>query len=789
VAPIDVSTLTPAGLSGLSAGFLRYTNRLAPNPISPTVTLGATGGQRTEGDDATTNAVIRFDDLDPSHQVAGGDDQVSPFRGDDNDGVGTPAIPGALNGGFEYAFGGPVGTAACVWNGFFLNSNGNITFGAGDTDNTPTDNELRSGLPRIAPAWADMNPNSKVVNPGTFPVQAMGFSGVNSFKIRYINVPQFGDETCAARSPNAAGVTNTFSITLYDDGTGIDENANQPLNPANPIGNNAVPFDLQEGPTDLRFLSVTTGAGTTFLGEPPRLDGSGLQTFAYGRMDLLGTTNRPVVTGYSVGALAATNPPGLCEINLSAAALSADSGFGNIQGQSESYWPTFIGDGTEPEIHEFFHNGVQGSVDGGTGVITVSQSDFDLRFEGNGDATPAGQIQASDVNRDHVGFYGAGCAPPANPTGLLVQPNPYQVTPTTSATSLINAYAPVTVNLLGDGFFPNSVTTICPASTGDAAHPEIVVPTARPGKTVATAVTANVDTNSDGVPDTLVTLTNVTPVSKNLVTATLPPLPNASGTGAGSPFPFLAVGGTTTFTATTTFTLGDNNIFTAFTRTGSANIDAGARAPVVVSSSPSSGDSSVVQNLTITGFDFNYSANTANPGPAGLHAFVANGVFAVQRDNPANVIQATSFNVLNNTTINATFNFNNALLGKQFLIFVKNAAGTSRNALTAPGGASPNGNEQGNLILFTVVDTTNPTITCPANQTVNAAAGASTAVVNYPAPVATDNQPGVTVNCTKASGSSFNVGNTTVTCTATDTSNNTASCSFNVNVVGSNTMH
>src|SRR5205085_6043104 len=102
---------------------------------------------------------------------------------------------------------------------------------------------------------------------------------------------------------------------------------------------------------------------------------------------------------------------------------------------------------------------------------------------------------------------------------------------------------------------------------------------------------------------------------------------------------------------------------------------------------------------------------------------------------------------------------------------------------------SPAGNEQGNLILFTVVDTTNPTITCPANVTVNAAAGASSATVSYPAPVATDNQPGVTVSCNKASGSSFNVGNTTVTCTATDTSNNTASCSFNVNVVGSNSMH
>ena len=790
-APIDVSSLTPAGLSGLSRGFLRYTNRQAPTAMSPGVTLGSPGaGNGIQGDDSTSSAVIRFDDFDPSHQVAGGDDAIFPFSGDDNDGAGNPAIPGASNGGFEFTFGGPVGTANCVWNGFFLNSNGNITFGAGDTDNTATDNEFRSGLPRIAPAWTDLNPNSKAGFNGTFPVQAMGFSGINSFKVSYINVPEFGAETCAQRSPNSAGMTNTFSVTLYDDGTGIDENANQPLNPANPIGNNAVAFDLQEGSTANRWVNVSTGAGNQIIPEPPRPDGSGFQTFVYGRMDLLGTSNNPVVTGYSVGNLAATNPPGLCEIELGGAALAADTTFGNIQGQIESTWPTFLGDGSEPEVHEFFHAGVQGFVDGGTGVITVSQPDFDLRFEGNGDATPAGQIQATDVNRDHIGLAGDSCAPPAPPVIFKILPNPFQVTPTTNSNSLINAYAPVTVNLLGSGFFPNSVVTICPASTGDAAHPEIVVPTARPGNTISSAAKMTVDTNSDGVPDTDVLLTSVTPVSRNLVTATLAPLPNASGTGAGSPFPFLATGGVINGTVTTSFTAGDNNVFGAFTRSATNTIDAGARAPVVVSSSPSSGDSAVVQNLTISGFDFQYSAITQIPsGPAGLRPFTVTGVTAVQRDNPANVINATSFNVLNNTTINATFNFNNAQLGKQFLIFVTNAAGSSRNALTAPGGASPNGNEQGNLILFTVTDTTNPTITCPANQTVNAAAGASSAVVNYPAPVATDNQPGVTVNCTKASGSSFNVGNTTVTCTATDTSNNTASCSFNVNVVGSNSMH
>ena len=128
--PLDQVTLTPAGLAGLARGFLRYTNRLAPVPLGPGVALGFT--KPVQGDDDTDGTII-FENLDPGHQVAGGDDQNTPFRGDDNDGAGTPVLAGPLSGGFEFMFGGPVGTANCAWNGFFLNSNGNITFGVGDT--------------------------------------------------------------------------------------------------------------------------------------------------------------------------------------------------------------------------------------------------------------------------------------------------------------------------------------------------------------------------------------------------------------------------------------------------------------------------------------------------------------------------------------------------------------------------------------------------------------------------------------------------------------------------------
>jgi hypothetical protein len=98
-APLDQLTLTPGGLAGLADGFLRYTNRLAPNAIGTGVTLGVS--QQMLGDDDTTNGTVIFENLDPGHQVAGGDDQNTPFRGDDDNGLGTPTLAAPLEGGFE----------------------------------------------------------------------------------------------------------------------------------------------------------------------------------------------------------------------------------------------------------------------------------------------------------------------------------------------------------------------------------------------------------------------------------------------------------------------------------------------------------------------------------------------------------------------------------------------------------------------------------------------------------------------------------------------------------------
>ncbi|HEX5734650.1 MAG TPA: HYR domain-containing protein [Blastocatellia bacterium] len=92
------------------------------------------------------------------------------------------------------------------------------------------------------------------------------------------------------------------------------------------------------------------------------------------------------------------------------------------------------------------------------------------------------------------------------------------------------------------------------------------------------------------------------------------------------------------------------------------------------------------------------------------------------------------------------------------------------------------GNPGSCMFTVTVVDEQDPIVTCPANISLAAPSGQCATNANYTA-TATDNCPGVgAVTCAPSSGSSFPVGTTTVTCTATDAAGNEGSCSFTVTV-------
>ncbi|MEK6287136.1 MAG: FG-GAP-like repeat-containing protein [Acidobacteriota bacterium] len=92
------------------------------------------------------------------------------------------------------------------------------------------------------------------------------------------------------------------------------------------------------------------------------------------------------------------------------------------------------------------------------------------------------------------------------------------------------------------------------------------------------------------------------------------------------------------------------------------------------------------------------------------------------------------------------------------------------------------GNTAACSFTVTVVDNQAPQIICPPNITVSTDAGVCSAVVTYSAPIASDNCSLAAPVCSPPSGSTFPVGTTTVSCTATDSANLTSSCSFTITV-------
>ena len=86
------------------------------------------------------------------------------------------------------------------------------------------------------------------------------------------------------------------------------------------------------------------------------------------------------------------------------------------------------------------------------------------------------------------------------------------------------------------------------------------------------------------------------------------------------------------------------------------------------------------------------------------------------------------------------------------------------------------------VATVTVVDTTPPVITCPDNIVTDATAPDG-AVVSFAAS-ASDNCSVASVTSSPASGSTFAIGDTTVTSTATDAAGNQAACTFTVHVRG-----
>jgi gliding motility-associated-like protein len=94
-----------------------------------------------------------------------------------------------------------------------------------------------------------------------------------------------------------------------------------------------------------------------------------------------------------------------------------------------------------------------------------------------------------------------------------------------------------------------------------------------------------------------------------------------------------------------------------------------------------------------------------------------------------------------------------------------------------------NGNSSTATATVTVEDNVAPAITCPSNVTAYADATSNGTAVTWSVATATDNCSIQSITSDIVNGSTFTLGTTTVTYTATDGSGNTATCTFDVTVL------
>ncbi len=277
-------------------------------------------------------------------------------------------------------------------------------------------------------------------------------------------------------------------------------------------------------------------------------------------------------------------------------------------------------------------------------AIIISRAKTNARVRVTREASPIANSQS-------------GC-PAIFPAGpVAVAPNQPGV-PDQSTVGIINALCDVTLDFIGCGFLPTSVTLGC-------------------------------DANGDGVSDLSIPLKNITLINGLFFQATIPALAATPGTA----FPLACCGGVTTITLTRTVGAGDDNVFGQFTETITCPIDLGIRAPVVISATPLEGDCAQGQNVLIPGSCFLLAGGKPN----------VTSVFAVDAANPNNVIQASPIAILSNNLVDAFFQLGTANAGKTFLIYATGPNGTSRNLTVLPTGAPtgcPLGNEQGVTIIF-----------------------------------------------------------------------------------------
>lgn len=276
---------------------------------------------------------------------------------------------------------------------------------------------------------------------------------------------------------------------------------------------------------------------------------------------------------------------------------------------------------------------------------------------------------------------------------------------------------------------------------------------------------------------------------------------------SGATFPF----GTTTVTYTATdnashvttasftVTVNDvtNPVISGMPSNITTNVTAGTCAKVVTWTAPTASDNCGVASLTpstASGSSFPVGTTTVTYTATDIHGLITTASFTVTvTDN----ILPTISGMPSNQTLSASAGTCGAVATWTTPTASDNCGitsltGTSTSGSTFPVGVTTvtytatdvNGNISTANFTITVNDTQLPTISgTPSNITTNATTGLCAATVTWTTPTASDNCSIASLTPSSASGSSFPVGTTTVTYTATDVNGNIQTSSFTVTVV------
>lgn len=250
-------------------------------------------------------------------------------------------------------------------------------------------------------------------------------------------------------------------------------------------------------------------------------------------------------------------------------------------------------------------------------------------------------------------------------------------------------------------------------------------------------------------------------------------------------------------TATSTVTVSDAIAPTVITQAHTVYLDASGQATI----STSDINNGSVDNCSISGYSLSISSfDCSNTGQNLVTLTVTDGSGNSASGGAIVTVIDTISPTVSNTPANITAYSNAGQCGTTVTwpaITGSDNCSVSNITASIPSGSffnkgvttvsltatDPSGNTGTSSFTITVLDTIAPVFTSGLSGiTVTPNAGSCDAIVTWTAPTATDNCSGVTYTASQASGSTFPVGTTPVTITATDADGNNRSISFNVTV-------